>query len=650
MRYLAHRLLLWAVIGGVPAFLLYRCVNAPLQVTAPNSTGATLVEEPFSVLFEPGKGPGVRMRLDWADTRQAAHTEYFRKNGWSGAPPEHKPGREDLERVGFPYLHLQWPSLHMPPQPLCSGAAGGLKESCPVASIEVSSEPPAEPRTRLMHGETWQWTAFHTRKDGEREEWAGWQCSPERNRKGNREAKAPDAEPRQWALHPLLMQRHCSTPRGFLEKHAGWISGLRENEVLWSCTPAAEGNVRPDAGSCSVSFLHRGRMIRMRVPGSAWEGDAEHQMTALHQLRPQLVEAAWRTLENAAAAGRAGAPAPDWQGALKRELAWCEEYAKRTADLGRTAGEVAAREAWERDHMRVATYDTRGPCTRAFHRVLRAHLAAPEEGKPPALLVDAARKLSDIEVRSSGSLAQPLWALTRDLMARRDGPQSMALLQWRVQQRHKNLEAAEVLAHYDALREQVAKMPAPERLALRVALVRGHDSKGPIAERARDLDWEIARDFVESAGAAALPPEQVLHILLAPAEHARRLPPDDLEARLKLLVPAMQAEAQRISQDAHMMAQHKLVYIATLSLHAAWHANRLAVSASDAPRWKSWLVEHAAWSEAVLPNAPRDWVAGVAAHRDAALRNKTTDHDCPGAALLQCRWGYQPPGLAGVIR
>jgi hypothetical protein len=651
-RYLPVRLLLWGVVLALPATLVYRCVGAGSGFDTPSrASGASLKEEPFTVLFDPGQGPGQRLRLDWADVRTVAHTEFFRRNGHSNIPDDSKLGTERLGRDGFPHLELTWPSLHMPPQPLCTDAAGGLQERCPVVVTTLTSEPPAQLRTRLSEGEVWQWTAFLTRHHGEGEQWAGWQCDPQRQGKGNTEIKAPDAERRQWAVHPLLMQRDCNTPRGLLEKRApAALSGLRENVVLWSCTQAGEDNKRPDVGECQASFVHRGRMVRLRIPGSAWIGDAEHQMSALQQLRPRLLEAAWRTLEDAAAAAREGAPPADWQGALRRDLAWCDEYAQRTADLKRRTGEVVARQAWDRPHMRIASYDQRGPCARAFHRVLRALENVPEDGKPPALLVASARRLADIEAASERSLSRPLWALASELIARDAGARSMALLQWRVQHHHKNLEQEELLAHYDALREQVAQLPARERLALRLSMATGNVSGGPLGERATEFEWELARDWAQSPGVLELPPEQVLAMLLSPAAHARKLPPDDANARLQVLVPAMQRQAMQIAQDTNMLAQHKLLHVATLSLHAAWHANRLAVQASDPAQWKSWLVDHATWVEGALPTAPRDWVAGVTAHRDAALRNKTTDHDCPGAALLQCRWTYQPPALTGIIR
>jgi hypothetical protein len=364
-----------------------------------------------------------------------------------------------------------------------------------------------------------------------------------------------------------------------------------------------------------------------------------------------LREAAWRTLEDAAAAARKGAPEPDWQGALKKEMGWCEQYAARTVELRKAGRATEAREAWGQSGWRIDSVANRGVCARALHRVLRALEKLPEDGKPPPLRVATARRLAEIEVEA-GSPSRPVWALARDLLAREAGPRSMALLQWRVQQHYRSDEGPELMAHYDALREQVAKLPPKERLALRRALANPNFGAGPLAERVPELQWEFTRDWLQSPGVLELNREEILSLLLSPAERARRLPPDEANARLELLVPAMQAQARQWLQDPDLLTQTRLVFVATAAVHAAWHANRLAVQSPDAPRWKQWLVEHHVWADAALPQAPRDWVAAIAAHRDAAAKGRATEPDCPGASVLACKWAYEPAPLAvtGFVR
>jgi hypothetical protein len=123
-RRLGLRLVLWGVVLGVPAVLVWRCAHQPLQDPNPRVTGATLVEEAFSVRFDPGKGPGVAMRLDWADARPFAHAAYFARHGYSNLPQEPPISAAAMERSGFPHLTLTWPSLHMPETPLCLSDAG----------------------------------------------------------------------------------------------------------------------------------------------------------------------------------------------------------------------------------------------------------------------------------------------------------------------------------------------------------------------------------------------------------------------------------------------------------------------------------------------------------------------------------------------
>lgn len=647
------RLAVWGAVFGLPVVLLWRCASLlGADAIEPRTTGATLVEEAFTVRFEPGKGAGVPMRLDWADTRPFAHTKYFERFGYRNQPTESQLTKTALERMGFPYLTLVWPSLHMPDAPLCLSAAGLPQDSCPAFDIALESVPARSGTERLIPGEVWQWTAFHTRRAGGRAEWAGWQCDAVRQQQMNREIGAPDAARRQWALHPLLLQARCSSPAGFLERRLPALAGFEEHAVVWTCGAAADDNARFGSGECLASFTHAGRRVTLRLPGAAWTGDAEHRMPPLLQLRPQLVEAAWRTLEDAAAAARKDAPAPEWQAPLAREMAWCNQYAARTAELRRAGRATEAREAWSRGAWRLGTSDNRGPCARAFHRVLRVLENLPEDGKPPAPLVAAARGLAEIETSEVGYASRPVWALAKDLIARDAGARSMVLLQWRLQQQWQRDDADEALAHYDALREQVAQLPAKERLALRRAIASSGASSGPLAERSPELRWEFARDWLQSPGVLELNDEERMWTLLQPAQHARRLPPDEANARLELLVPAMQAEARRIAQDPQLLTQTKLVYVATLSLHAAWHANRLVLQSAEPTRWKDWLVQHAAWTETALPLTPRDWVTGVALHRDAALKGRATEPDCPGASALRCGWAYQPAPLVmtGVVR
>jgi hypothetical protein len=276
--------------------------------------------------------------------------------------------------------------------------------------------------------------------------------------------------------------------------------------------------------------------------------------------------------------------------------------------------------------------------------VLRALDREAADGKPPPLLVTTARRLAEIE--SENSLSKPVWGLAKDLIARESGARSMALLQWRARQQHKRDEAEEVLAHYDALRDEIAKLPPKDRLALRLDLASVARDEGPQADQAQELKWEFARDWVQTPGVMELVPEQRLSTLVSTAQQSRRIPPGLPNPRLELLVPAMQAEARRFAEDKEMLAQHRLIYVATLSLHAAWHANRLAAHTPEGVRWKEWLVQHAAWTETALPQAARDWVAGVAVHRDAALKGRATEPDCPGASLLNCKWAYEPAPLA----
>jgi hypothetical protein len=322
-RWGALRLALWGVVLGLPALLAWRCVHQPPDDPNPRITGATLVEEPFSVRFEPGKGPGVPMRLDWADVKTFAHNDYFKRYGYSGMPSDTPIATGSLGTSGFAHLELAWPSTHMPDAQLCVSSAGAPQDSCPVPVTYLTSEPPRKVAARLVPGEIWQWTAFYTRRAGDARQWAGWQCDAQRLQAMNRDIGAPDADRRQWALHPSLLQERCGSPSGFLEKRLPTVSGLREHPVVWSCAPAADGNTRSDAGECTASFEHGGRLAKLRVPGRAWSGDAVHQMPPLLQMRPLLLEAAWRTLEDAAAAARQGAPGPVWHGSLKKEMGRC---------------------------------------------------------------------------------------------------------------------------------------------------------------------------------------------------------------------------------------------------------------------------------------------------------------------------------------
>ncbi|MCD6078027.1 MAG: hypothetical protein K0R89_1965 [Ramlibacter sp.] len=640
-RWLVARLVVWGVVLGVPATLIWRCTHQPSQDAGPRVTGAALVEEAFSVRFDPGKGPGVPMRLDWADTRTFAHDAYFAKHGYRDPPRDPPISVERLERTGFPHLQLTWPSLHMPESPLCISDAGAPHESCPTFSTPLESVTGSATQ-RLVPGELWQWTAFHTRRAGAVTQWAGWQCDAQRQLKMHRQIKAPDADRREWAVHPLLLQPECGSPNGFLEKRAPALAGFQEHPVLWSCTTAADANARSTEGECMASFHHAGRLVRLRLPGRAWMGDDEHNMPPLHRVRHRMVEAAWRTLEDAAAAARKDAPPPDWQMALKRELGWCEQYAARTAALRRQGRSTEAREAWSQPGWGIGTVDNRGPCSRALHRVLRALDKEPVDGKPPALLVAAARRLAEIE--SENSLSKPVWGLARDLIARDTGARSMAFLQWRVRQQYRGDEAAEIVAHFDALRDDVARLPAKERVALRRDMAAGWiRSDGEMAERAQDLSWEFTSDWLQSPGVLELSTQERLAVLLGPAAWSRKVAPGLPNPRMEALIPAMQAEARRIAEDKEMLGQHRLIYTATLSVHAAWHANRLAVHGPDAARWKQWLVEHAAWAETALPQAARDWVAAVSLHRDVALKGRETEPNCPGGSLLGCRGGTSRP-------
>ena len=100
------------------------------------------------------------------------------------------------------------------------------------------------------------------------------------------------------------------------------------------------------------------------------------------------------------------------------------------------------------------------------------------------------------------------------------------------------------------------------------------------------------------------------------------------------LVPAMADLARRLARPSASDAGARYHRSAELAVHAAWHANWLALHGSDPARWRAWLSDWADWAPTVRPpvsegeatittttTAPR-WVAGVLAHRDAAAAGR----------------------------
>ncbi|QTD43677.1 hypothetical protein [Ottowia testudinis] len=669
------------ILGLLAVALLIGLAAWTRQAPAPSASRTVanamgeLREEAGVIHYQPPAGqPGVPMQWDAADLERRWHLQYFIDHGYIGLRGNTEPAvsAQWIQSLGFPALQLAWPSLHMPPQPAC-GPGDTLAEACPVFNMRLISRASDTREQALLHAReplprqqqipfeqrtASQWAAFYTRADGQ---WAGWLCDARRLQDQNDALATWGPEDGQWALP--LGDNACLQASGWRERPLWrrWtvLSGLTEHPVLVRCSAALRQPPREDSGRgdrietrCQALFEHAGRLIELDLPGRA--SGVPAPATAAERLRPQLIEAAWRTLQDAAAA-RVPTPAE----ALRREAAWCGELDAQSTRLRdefkATRDQLST--VWNNPPLKVSL-DPGSPCTRAFHRVLDVWLRAPAAAKPEAAWLAAARQVGDAVRRHTRNVPEPVWSLVGQLMERAEGPASPALLAWQAQQPWVQSKAEVVLKRYDQVGDGIRALPVPERIRLRNdlghALSRSDHLNHP---RTPDLLWAAADEWMTVGhSAGGLPTPEAVSLLTFAATYARQpsaLPPSEAQGRLQHLVLGMEKLARQLAQVPAESAEARRIQVGTLAVHAAWHANHLALTGGDAVRWRAWLGDWAAWSVTALPpplpttQGAREldrgsaWIRGVALHRDAALAGKATDPDCPGGALLGCAMGIE---------
>ena len=652
--------------------------EATTGAPAPRSDGGALIDAEGVVRYTPPPGQaGVPLTLDPLDLERLQQPEFFRDNGYPGLnlPPPRADGGAGWLWEGGPVLRLSWPALALPPLAVCA-EQGTLEQACSLAVMRLTLTPPSDHVRAQLDGrerlpdddQVGQWMVFYSR--GGR--WDGWGCDAAQQARMNAALHAFGPLDGQWAQDPQA-GGDCHVDGGWRDRLPVWLPQVlrggapaQAHPVLWRChaswpadrarsqrrasaDPARADALWNDSG-CSASFLHEGRLAQLNVPGIAIAGPPE-RASLPQRLRPRLVQAAWATLERAAH----GVP-PVPVAALRQELLWCEQLDAASVRQRQAEPERAQDIArlWNDGPLAVtrSAYQPMLPCARALQRVLTLWLATPPGAAPAPDLLAAARKLAAIEQRQRGRVDQPLWALVDQMLARPGVASAAERLAWRLDAGAPSLPREDALRQYTAAEASLGSLPLAERLRLRLnvglALYTVGES-GHAHPRAPDLLWAAGSEWL--AQPDALPEQEAATALLHISASQRMDSVDAAQARerLQALVPAMADLARRLARPSASDAGARYHRSAELAVHAAWHANWLALHGSDPARWRAWLSDWADWAPTVRPpvsegeatitttttTAPR-WVAGVLAHRAAAAAGRLTDPDCPGGPQLSC--------------
>lgn len=686
-----------------------------------------LREDRWAVAYSPGKGqPGVPMQLDLLDARSTLHVPLLARSGWVGlqGQPDVPLGRAHLHTDGFPVLELAWPSVHLPDPGWCTdtSASRSPEDVCPVLGMRLRSTPLTDADRAWLAASTTLpdqeslpsgqrtvtlWTAFTTRtaQDGT-PRWAGWVCDVPYLVSRNEDLNT-------WGLDESLLamdlaDADCHAPptrltRYWPELAYRWpVLGRHEvHPVVWVCPPGS---------GCEARFAHANRMVSLALPGGFIDGEAEDESASaqpahlahLH-LRPRLVQAAWQTLEDAARhVGTTGnTTALQWLRTMQQETAWCEALAERMARQppeppGQAQAAQGRRREGRNEVMRTVTSaHPRGPCARAFHRVLH-HLELPPDGNAPPVAPQAvapevlasAQRLAQAEERISQRLSDPLWhAVDALLLHSPPATRTLARLRWHSTSVRLQQAPLEVLALYDAAGADTDRLSPAEHIRLRMQLAWALEHRilhqtpaqalanPALGDRVAELFWQASQQWLGTSAddlSATLDPVDGVALLVHTASHLRAaitgasggaaagvvpaggtLPvaAQPLQQRLATVVQGMELLARQLAARNGIGPNVQAVQLGTLAVHAAWHAHHLALTSSTGvatatssttaarTAWRDWLNGWADWQLTQLPLLPQgaSLLAGVELHRDAARSGKRTSPDCPGGHLLGCR-------------